>query len=98
MLTWTSGCASSLFSRGAPAEDVDFARRYMALFQARAYPAIEMGMDPSIRAPQIRTKILQMASAFPQGEPKSVQVIASIARVSGNTTTSSVSFQYEYPS
>jgi hypothetical protein len=98
LLTWSSGCSSSLFRREAPAEDVDFARRYMVLFQSRAYPAIEMGMDPTIRDPQIRAKIVQMASAFPQGEPKSVQVIASTARVSGDTTTSTLSFQYEYPS
>jgi hypothetical protein len=98
LLSCTTGCASSLFRREAAAEDVDFARRYVALFQDRAYPALEMGMDPSIRDPQIRTKIVQMAGAFPEGEPKSVQVIASTARVSGNTTTSTLSFQYQYPS
>ena len=78
-------------------EDVAFARSYLLLFQNRAFPAIEMGMDPSIRDPQIRAKIVQMASAFPPGEPKSVAVVASSASVSGNTMTSTVSFQYEYP-
>jgi hypothetical protein len=98
ILVLTTGCTrSSLFRHAAPAEDVDFATEYLALFQSRSYPAIEMGMDPSLKDPQIRSKLMQMASVFPPGPPTSMRVIGSAAASSGNTTTSSLTFQYEYP-
>jgi hypothetical protein len=98
LLALTAGCTRlALFQRQAPAEDVDFAKRYLALFQSRSYPAIEMGMDPSLKDPQIRMKLLQMASVFPAGEPTSVTLVGSKTSRSGNTSTSNLSFQYEYP-
>jgi hypothetical protein len=93
-----AGCGGrSLFGSSASPEDVDFARRYLALFPARSLASIEMGMDPSLRDPQMRLRILQMASAFPKAEPKSVQLVSSAVTRSGSTTTSSLSFEYEFP-
>jgi hypothetical protein len=46
---------------------------------------------------QIRANLVQMASLFPPGEPKSVTLVASSASRSGSTSTSNLSFQYEYP-
>ena len=93
-----AGCARlPLFERHAPQADVDFAKEYLALFSTRSYPAMEMGMDPAVKDPQIRQKLMQMASLFPAGAPTSVAVIASTASRSGNTTTSNMSLQYQYP-
>ena len=97
-LALATGCATPrLFTRAAPAEDVEFARAYLALFPARAYAAIEMGMDPSIKTPEIRQKVMLMASIVPPGEPTSVTVVRSLSISSGNDTTSSLTFQYQYP-
>jgi hypothetical protein len=97
-LLLTAGCTGrSLFGGAPPAEDVEFAKGYLALFSSRSFPAMEMGMDPSLKDPKIRQKLLQMASLFPPGEPSSVRLIGSNFNRSGNTTTSSLSFQYEYP-
>ncbi len=93
-----AGCGGrSLFGSSPSPEDVDFARRYLALFPARSLASIEMGMDPSLRDPQMRLRIIQMASAFPAGQPKSVKLVGSAVTRSGSTTTSSLSFEYEFP-
>lgn len=93
-----AGCGGQgLFGRAAPAEDVEFAKSYLALFGARAFPAIEMGMDPSIRDAQTRQRIMLMASVIPPGEPKSVQLAGSRSTSSGSDSTSYLTFQYQYP-
>jgi hypothetical protein len=98
VLALTTGCAGSAWFRNpAPAEDVDFARRYLALFQSRSWPAIEMAMDPSLKDPQMRTKVMQMASLFPPAEPLSAPLIAWNVKRSDKTITSSLSFEYEFP-
>ena len=98
LLTVTTGCAAGGWRREPPApEDVEFARRYIALFQTRSWPAIEMGMDPALKDPQIRTKVMGMASLFPPGEPASAPLIGWNVNRSGARTTSSLSFQYEFP-
>ena len=97
-MSLTAGCSGrSLFGSAPPSEDVEFAKSYLALFSLRSFPAMEMGMDPSLKDPKIRQKLLQMASLFPPGQPTSVRLIGSNFSRSGNTTTSSLSFQYEYP-
>ena len=94
----TAGCAGSAWFRKAPpAEEVEFARRYLALFQSRSWAAIEMGMDPSLKDPQLRAKVTGMASLFPPHEPTAVPLIGWNIKRSGSTTTSSLSFQYEFP-
>jgi hypothetical protein len=98
LLALTAGCARlGLSGRQAPAEDIAFAKQYLALFPTRSYPAMEMGMDASMKDPQIRQKLVQMASLFPAGEPTAVTLIASTTRRSGSTSTSNLSFQYQYP-
>jgi hypothetical protein len=97
ILVLSAGCTGRLTGGGAAAaEDVDFAKRYLALFQSRSFPAIEMGMDPAVKDPQIRPKLLQMASVFPVGEPTAVRLAGSSITRSGSTTTTSLSFEYEY--
>ena len=98
ILALSAGCARlPLFKEKAPAADVEFAKQYLALFATRSYPAMEMGMDPAVKDPQIRQKLMQMASLFPPGEPTSVTLIGSTTSRSGNMSTSNLSFQYEYP-
>ena len=98
LLTVTTGCGGGGWRREPPApEDVEFARQYIALFQTRSWPAIEMGMDPALKDPQIRTKVMGMASLFPPGEPVSAPLIGWNVNRSGTSRTSSLSFQYEFP-
>lgn len=97
LLALTAGCAGVTRSRNpAPAEDVDFARRYRALFGSRSWSAIEMAMDPSLKDPQMRPKMMQMASLFPAGEPVSAPLIAWNVNRSGGSTISSLSFEYQF--
>jgi len=93
-----AGCnGQGLFNRPAPAEDVEFAKSYLALFGARAFPAIEMGMDPAIRDAQTRQRIMVLASVIPPGEPTSVQLAGSRSTTSGGDSTSYLTFEYQYP-
>ena len=67
-LALTALCLSACRQhRSIPEEDVEFAKRYLTLFSARSLPAIEMGMDPTMRDPQTRLRLMQMASVFPRG-------------------------------
>jgi hypothetical protein len=91
-----AGCVR-MSARQPADEDVQFARRFLALFGARAIPAIEMGMDPGVRDPQLRLKILQMASLVPAGEPTAVALVGSNVKAEGEARTTSMSFQYQYP-
>jgi hypothetical protein len=91
-----AGCGG-LFRHPAPAEDVDFAKAYLALFPARALPAIEMGMDPALKDPQMRAKIAKMAILFPPGPPTSIRVAGSTSTTTGTDTTSTLTLEYEYP-
>ena len=93
ILALSAGCARlPLFKQQAPAADVEFAKQYLALFATRSYPAMEMGLDPAFKDPQIRPKLMQMASLFPPGEPTSVTLIASTtSRAAGCLPTSSSS-------
>jgi hypothetical protein len=54
-------------------------------------------MDPGVRDPQFRLKILQMASIVPAVAPTDVHLVASNVRSSGDTRTTAMSFQYQYP-
>jgi hypothetical protein len=96
-LASASGCRQLPFFHAQPAaEDVDFGRRFLALFGTRSMPAIEMGIDPALREPQLRLRIMQMASLVPPGDPIAVSLVDSSVTKSGNTTTTSLSFQYQY--
>jgi hypothetical protein len=72
-----SGCVRMFGSPQPADEDVQFARSFLALFGARSIAAIEMGMDPAGRDPQLRLKTLQMASIVPTGTPSAVHLVAS---------------------
>lgn len=93
----TPGCARMFGSRQPADEDVRFARSFLALFGARSIAAIEMGMDPAVRDPQLRLKTLQMASIVPTGPPSAVHLVGSNITGTGETRTTSLSFQYQYP-
>jgi hypothetical protein len=92
-----SGCVRMFGSPQAADEDVQFARSFLALFGARSIAAIEMGMDPAGRDPQLRLKTLQMASIVPTGTPSAVHLVASNITGRGETRRTSMSFQYQYP-
>ena len=94
----TAGCAGwSPFAAAVPQEDIDFAQRYLALFPLRSIPAIEMGMDPAVRDPQLRLKLMQMALVFPPGPPTAVRQVLSQRGKAAGDNVSNLSFQYEYP-
>jgi len=83
--------------RSIAEEDVEFAQRYLTLFSARSLPAIEMGMDPTLRDPQTRLRLMQMASVFPAGEPHAIHVVGGYVATAGDTRTTNLTLQYDYP-
>ena len=97
-LALTALCLSACRQhRSIPEEDVEFAKRYLTLFSARSLPAIEMGMDPTMRDPQTRLRLMQMASVFPAGEPHAIHLVGAHVATAGDTRTTNLALQYDYP-
>ena len=81
----------------AAPEDVEFAKKYLALFQSRSFAAIEMGTDPSARDAQFRAKMIQIAAMFPQTPPRAVRLVEAARAQSGRAVLTTLALEYEYP-
>jgi len=96
------GCdQKAAYEKGLPYEDVEFAKTYLALFQARDFDAIEAKLDGRLKDAQLRGKLQQMAAAFPAGTPTNVQTIGVntlISTKANGTTVTQVktSVQYQF--
>src|ERR1051326_1295400 len=97
-----TGCdQKAAYDKGLPHEDVEFAKAYLALFQARDFDAIEAKLDGRLRDAQLRGKLEQMAAAFPAAMPTDVQATGANTFIStdayGRTVTRvKVSVQYRF--
>jgi len=87
----------AMLERFTPKEETEFAKRYLALFQAQDFEAIEKEIDPSLKDSQLRQKLERMAGFFPKEAPKVVRVVGSYTNTTGDTKTANLSFEYEYP-
>jgi hypothetical protein len=97
-----TGCdQKAVYDKGLPHEDVEFAKAYLALFQARNFDAIEAKLDNRLKDAQLRGKLEQVAAAFPPGVPTNVQVTGAntftSTNANGTTVTQvKVSVQYQF--
>lgn len=68
----------------------------MAQLAARNFDAVENELDPSLRSPDIRAKLSQLAGLIPQGEPKSITTIGANINTVNQDTSYSLTYEYEY--
>jgi hypothetical protein len=93
-----SGCSrAALLKMLTPPEDETFARKYVDLLRQQAFDQIEQELDPSIAGSDVRNTLATMAGVFPGGEPKSTKVVAYSFRHGRQSSTDSVTLEYEFP-
>jgi hypothetical protein len=85
------------FDKFIPKEEAAFAERYIALFQSRDFDAIEAGIDPKLKDPQLRPKLEQLAALFPGEQVSAIAVVGANTLTSGDTTRFNLTFQYQFP-
>ncbi|CAN5235469.1 hypothetical protein BH09PSE6_BH09PSE6_01810 [soil metagenome] len=83
-----------------PTEESRIAEQVISRLGRRDYVAIEQQLDSTLRSPNSRTALAQLADIIPLGESKSMQTVGSrIDRRIGadNFTAYEFSLEYEYP-
>jgi hypothetical protein len=81
----------------APKEELDFAKHYIGLFQARDFDAIEAGLDPKLKTGALLTSLQSLADYFPAEAPTKVELIHFDFISSASGTTESFQFLYHFP-
>ena len=83
----------------AAKDDVDFAKHYISLFQARDFDAIEAGLDPKLKDGALRTNLESIADYFPAEAPTKIELILfnSKSSLTGGPVTQSFRFLYHFP-
>jgi hypothetical protein len=80
-----------------PPGDELFARKYVDLLRQQAFDQVEQELDPSIVGSGARNTLATMAGMFPAGEPISTKVVAYSFRHDRQSSTDSLTLEYEFP-
>lgn len=92
------GCdVDQIRERLIPAEEVEYAKTYLAHFAKQDYDAIEAPLDPSLLGPSLRPELEHIASFFPAEAPVAVRLMGSNTHVMGDVSQFNLTFEYEYP-
>lgn len=93
-----AGCdQEAMFEKFVPKEESTLARELIAKLAAKDFAAVESRLDSSLRTPDVREKLEQIARALPAEEPKSVRTVGINTNTSGAATTYNLTYEYEYP-
>lgn len=80
-----------------PPQDEAMVQRWTQWLEERNFDQIERGLDPSLRANDVRDKLETMAQLIPPQQPTSVKVIGYIVahhRDSSSTTTTTLEYEF----
>lgn len=81
-----------------PAEDESIARRYVDLLRQHGFEQIERDLDASLVDSNLRDTLDKMAGMFPAEDPKSVKVVNVRLFSNQESSTHSLTLEYEFPS
>jgi hypothetical protein len=97
LLTLLAACnKQQALSRLVPPADQARAAHYVDLLRARQLDAIEEAADPSIRTPQLKANLEQLATVLPRGTPASAKLVGAQVAAMPEGTRTDVVFEYEY--
>lgn len=96
-----SGCdQAAMMDKTAPTENVEAAKRYIALLRNHQYDLIEKDLDPSIKPANIEEILAGMAAMIPPQEPIAVKVVGvqtfTATTNDETSTTTNITFEYEF--
>ncbi len=87
---------AALMKKVTPAQDESFARRYVDLLRQQGFEQVERELDLSIADSNVVEALAKMAGMFPAGEPKSIKVVDVRFVHSRESSTDSLTFEYEF--
>ncbi len=98
LLLIIAGCdQDAMLKKLADPEDEAKARQTIGLLREQRFDELEAALDPSIRGPNIRDTLRQMAELIPAGEPVEVKLVGMQISKSADHRTSNITYQYEFP-
>ena len=98
--TAISGCfPQALVDLFVPDAQGQFAGRFIALFPAQEYDAIEGYLDPElqVRVPDPRSTLMKVAAEFPSGEPLQILTVGASTHTQSGVSVSKLAYEYIYP-
>lgn len=92
------GCDKQAVLEGfVPDDQEQFARSYVELIRARDFDAAEEALEPSIRKPETRATLEEIANLFPPEEPTRVRLVNANKTTGTAGSQIDLAFEYEYP-
>jgi hypothetical protein len=87
---------AALMKKMTPVEDDSFAREYIDLLRQQRFEEIERELDPSISDSDTKGTLARMAGMFPAEEPKSIKVVDLRRSHGPDSSTHSLTLEYEF--
>ncbi|WP_247664474.1 hypothetical protein [Ideonella alba] len=86
----------AMFDRFVPKEEAALAKQVVSQLAARDYASVEAQLDPSLRSPDLRSKLEAMAEHIPSGEHISVRTVGAHTNITNSVTSFNLTFEYQY--
>lgn len=85
-----------MFEKFVPKEEAALAKQLISQLAARDFAAVEVQLDQSLRSPDLRSKLEEMAKQVPSGEPKSIRSVGAYTNSTNSITRFDLTFEYQY--
>jgi len=86
----------AMFDKFVPKEEAALAKRAIAQLAARDYASVEAQLNATLRTPDVRSKLEEMAKQLPSGEPKSIRTVGAHTHTTNSVIRYDLTFEYEY--
>lgn len=86
----------AMFDKFVPKEEAALAKQVISQLAARDYESVEAQLDPSLRAPDLRSKLEEMARQVPSGEPTNIRTVGAHTNSMNSVTSFNLTFEYQY--
>jgi hypothetical protein len=92
-----SGCDEAAMVRKlTPVEEESRAKNYIELLRQNKFEQIEAAMDESLKKPDLRDTLTQMAAMIPAGTPESAKVVGVQVFNGPDLSTTNLTFEYQF--
>ncbi|WP_295640325.1 hypothetical protein [uncultured Methylibium sp.] len=86
----------AMFEKFVPKEEAALAKQVIFQLTARDFASVEAQLDPSLRSPDLRSKLDEMAKQVPSGEPMSIRTVGAHTNTTNSITRFDLTFEYQY--
>lgn len=92
-----AGCdQEAMFEKLVPAEEAAVAKEMVAKLAARDFVSVEAQLDPTLRTPDVRQKLEQVANLLPTEKPRSIRTVGAHSTRMSAASTYNLTFEYDF--